>query len=206
MSELFNVRRPNGKLAAQHHTRELAEREIEWHRASFECALGEYTIERIEREPDCSRWGYGYPNRFAGKWPSAKLNELKQRYAAREQVDSLGRYFGTNTMVICRMARRLGFVKRIDDPSTFEKHRGRWTRREEELANFMYDEGIGVHEIPKHIERTSSAVCERLRSTAGEMSTRSRNGRFIKKGRGRAIHRVLETPSELDGAEQYGGS
>lgn len=193
MATLFNVRREDGKLAAQCNTRELAYREIEWQRASGVC--GRLTIEEISREPDFSRWGYGYPNRFAARWPKAKIDEFYERYAAKEPVNKLAIYFGTNIGIICRMARKLGFVKRIDDPTNFEKHRGRWTRREEELVNILYDEGIGVTKIPEHHPRSQGAVTSRLRDTAAELSTRSKFGRFIRKGRG-GIHRVLEEAGE----------
>lgn len=199
MSELYTVRRPDGKVAAQHHTRELAEREIGWHLASGR--PGPFTIERIEREPDTSRWGYGSPNRFAGPWPKAKLDEFREQYGRGNLIKEIEKYFGTNAPVVSRMARKLGFGYRIDDPARFEKHNGRWTPREEELVNCMYDEATPLAEISGAHPRTQSALKARLRITAPTLSTRSKSGRFIgkrRKGRWKLISPVLEPSGIAD--------
>lgn len=193
MSELFNLRRADGKIVAQHHTRELALRELEWQRESG--AQGRFTVERIERECDYERWGYGYPNRFAGRWCSAKLAELKRRYDAGELTKSLAEYFGSNAMVISRMARRMGCARRIG--ATDEEHNGYWTSREEKLINYMYDSGISVGQISESIPRTRNALENRLRLTAPTLSTRRKNGRFVTPGRHK-VWPVLESPGQYN--------
>lgn len=54
---------------------------------------------------------------------------------------------------------------------------GAWTGQQDELINFMYDEGIGINEIAEHIERLPSAVLGRLRKTGKALSTRTRGSR-----------------------------
>lgn len=175
MPTIFNVRRPDGKIANQSITRTHAEREIRWWRASG--LDGDFRIEEIERTGEY----IGSARRSGGRWSDAKVEEFRRRYNRGEHVGSLAEYFGSNISVICKRARELGFVKRIDDPRYFEKHQGRWTEREERLINFMYDEGNSTGRIAKEIGRGKSAVEERLRNTAPALSGRSHLGRFIRK-------------------------
>lgn len=77
---------------------------------------------------------------------------------------------------------------------------GRWTSREEELMNFLQDEGVSLHEAGENYQRTEGAIRERLVRTAKSLSTRSRMGQFIRPGR-RTIRRTLATPSKPDHGE-----
>lgn len=201
MAKLFNVRRPSGKLAAQHETRELAEREIGWLLASN--SSGPFTIEEIERKP---AFGYsiGSPSRSGTKWPKAKNDEFRERYARGEKIADLTSYFGSGLSSVCSRARKLGFVHRIDSPDYFEKHRGRWTSREEELINALYDEATSIRGISENIPRTQWAITKRLNSSAPILSVRSKYGRFIiKPGTGhRGISPVLEETCEFNDDRQ----
>jgi hypothetical protein len=197
MPTIFNVRRPDGKIANQSITRTHAEREVNWWRASG--WAGDFRIEEIERAGEY----VGGARRSGGRWSDAKVKEFRRRYSRGEQVDSLAEYFGTNISVICKRARELGFVKRIDDPRYFEKRHGRWTEREERLINFMYDEGNSTSRIAENIGRGKSAVEERLRNTAAALSGRSHLGRFIAKpgigNRKKTISPILAEASSADG-------
>lgn len=196
MYRLYDIRLPDGKLGPCATSLEHARREVEWLRLSG--IAGHICIEEFERD---SEWGA--PRRRGSTWCEAKNEEFKELYAAKKHVRIIAAHFDTSEFNVGRKARKFGFGYRIDDPATFEMYRGRWTEREKQLINFMYDEGVGVYEIPQHIKRTACAVVSRLRDTASVYSTRSKLGRFIARGRGKTIHRVLETPSELAGVERY---
>lgn len=191
MRTIFNVRRPDGKLAAQCSSRAHVEREIDWWRKSGPSQF--FTVEELERD-GMSYWGIGAPRRFVGRWPNAKLDEFRERYGHGEPIKDLAEYFDTSFVCICKRARELGFINRMDDPANFEKHCGRWTEREERLINFMYDEAMPIGAIATNIPRTKGAITQRLRDTASALSERSKFGRFVRKpGSGyRAISPVLE--------------
>lgn len=197
MQQVFNIIRPDGRIARQSSSRECAEREICWWAASGATDL---RIEPIERSGE-GRFGYGRPARSGGVWPSAKVEEFRERYARGEAVNFLAEHFDCSIANVCKRARSMGFGHRIDDSRNFEKHMGRWTDREERLINFMYDEGMPVREIAGHINRGQSAIEERLRNTASDLSNRSKFGRFIARpGTGkRAISAALEGEYSDDG-------
>jgi hypothetical protein len=142
MPTLFNVFLPNGKRGACSSSIEHARREIEWFRSSG--VTGQFSIEEIERE---SEWGA--PRRPGFRWSRAKVEEFRKRYAAKDPIFGLAIYFDSSEFQVCKRARQLGFGYRIDDPTTFEQHRGRWTERERRLVNFLYDEGNGTSTIPE---------------------------------------------------------
>jgi len=189
MPILYAIRFSNGKLRTSSTSHEHARREVDWLRNSG--IDDELIVEPFERN---SEWGA--PRRFTGPWCSAKNEEFKLRYGRLEPVKELAEYFDCSIDGICKKARAFGFARRIDDPRTFERHHGRWTEREYQLVNFMYDEGIAVRELPRHIPRGQGAIMGALFASASTYSTRSKNGRFIAKGR-RTIHRVLEASSEF---------
>lgn len=195
--ELYVVRRPDGKTFVQCTSQEQAEREQRWLIDSG--TVGPFCIETIRRRGPHERWGYCAPHRYSAPWPSAKIEEFKRRYGDGEPVSELASYFGTNFVVVSKLARRFGFIRRPDDPARHERHGGRWTHREERLINALYDQGVGVTDIPNHHPRTTSAIEFRLRETAPNFSTRSKHGRYIKRGR-KTIHRLLEKTGSDDGS------
>lgn len=176
MYRLFDIRLPNSKLGPCSSSLEHARREVEWLRLSG--VVGHVCIEEIERDA-----GWGSPFRRAVRWCSAKNGEFRELYAAKETLRVLSFHFDTSEVVVCRKAREFGFGRRIDDPTNFEAHQGRWTEREDRLINLLYDDGMNFNEIPEHIKRTESAVFARLGETATIYSSRSQFGKFIVKGK-----------------------
>lgn len=189
MGTVFKVLRPNGKACAETLTKKQANREIKWQIASG--FPGPFTIERGERDGD-ERWGYSAPRRPGFKWCGAKNLEFLKRYSRGDLIKDLELHFETNGVVICRRAREFGFNKRIDDPRNFEKHRGRWTKREDELINFMYDEPTPRSRIAELHPRSQDAIYVRLLRTAPAFSERYDARRAKRRPGSRHIRPTME--------------
>lgn len=144
-----------GKLVAECLSHDACEREARWR------SIDKWHVEKTERNPS---WGYdeGLSKRFVPPWSESKISDFKDRYLAGESLKSLCEVFGTTDAALIARARKLGIPKRPSWPVYWEKHTGKWTAREDELVNFLYEEGLTTDEVGENVERTEVAVRARL--------------------------------------------
>lgn len=166
MNILFNLRsRTTGKLIAQSTTFAHSKCEAEWRGG-----LDPFFIEAIEREG----WEglIAKSDRFGSPWPPAKIDEFCSLYEAGIPVRRLAAHFDCEDHGIIRMRNKLGLRKRMDVQDRPGSYNSLWTPDQDELINYMFDEGMSVDEITKHIARTTASVVQRIRETAKQWSER----------------------------------
>jgi hypothetical protein len=189
MTGRFNLRMDRGTLLAQVDRFCDAIRELRWQRRSG--MADTVSVASVGLQPSFDY--HGMRKRGGCRWPQAKEADFVVDYLARVPLKEMSNKYGSPFTAMLARARRLGLTKYREDDATCEKHSGLWTNREDELINYLYDEGKTVEQIAEVLPRHTRAIYARLGQTATSLSSRSRFGKFIKRGRN-----AIRPPQELE--------